>query len=150
MWRVFCNLKWQWTTSLWVAHQCFFPQGHRDNCSFKQRKKKISKVEKGIWRFRSQSLKEEWKGTKPQVLRSFHSLWLFWDAMLCQCSCWSVVFVKPKVHQEIMLSSDKSYGDPSDFLFQQHLAPACTAKTPNRYSDCPITLLHFFQLILGN
>ncbi len=65
---------------------------------------------------------------------SFHSQW--WFGLPCHLLCWSTVFsestVNAAIYQEILEhfmlpSADKLYGD-ADFIFQQDLAPAHTAK----------------------
>ncbi len=66
---------------------------------------------------------------------SFHSLWWFGCNVICWC--WSIVFLKTNitapVYQEILEhfmlpSADQIYKD-ADFIFQQDLAPAHTAKS---------------------
>ncbi len=66
------------------------------------------------------------------------------------CWCWSTVFsestVKAAIYQEILEhfmlpSADKLYGD-ADFIFQQDLAPAQTAKgTKSWFNDHGVTVL---------
>ncbi len=66
------------------------------------------------------------------------------------CWCWSTVFSEPTVntaiYQEILEhfmlpSADKLYGD-ADFIFQQDLAPAHTAKgTKSLFNDHGVTVL---------
>ncbi len=66
------------------------------------------------------------------------------------CWCWSTVFsevtVNAAIYQEILKhfmlpSADKLYGD-ADFIFQQDLAPAHTAKgTKSWYNDMVLLCL---------
>ncbi len=80
---------------------------------------------------------------------SFHSQWWIWGAM-SSAGVGPLCFIKSRVnaavYQEILEhfmlpSADKLYGD-ADFLFQQHLAPAHSAKTTsNSFADRGITVL---------
>ncbi len=94
-----------------------------------------------IWKSRSQSLDEEWRGTESMLLEVQCEVFTVSEYLGCPviCRCWSTVFSEVHSHgpqaatyQEIlehyMLHSvDKLYGD-ADFIFQQDLAPAHTAK----------------------
>ncbi len=80
---------------------------------------------------------------------SFHSQW--WFGLHVICWCWSTVF--SEVHSQrshlpgiilehfMLPSADKLYGD-ADFIFQQDLAPAHTAKgTKSWFNDHGVTVL---------
>ncbi len=62
------------------------------------------------------------------------------------CWCWSTVFSEVQIYQEILEhfmlpSADKLYGD-ADFIFQEDLAPAHTAKgTKSWFNDHGVTVL---------
>ena len=88
-----------------------------------------------IWKSRSQSLEEEWRGTESKS-RSFHSQWWFGVPchLLVLVHC---VSSRPESTEEILEhfmlpSADKLYGD-ADFIFQQDLAPAHSAKTTSNW-----------------
>ncbi len=80
---------------------------------------------------------------------SFHSQWLIWAAM-SSAGVGSLCFLKSTVnaaiYQEILEhfmlpSADKLYGD-ADFIFQQDMAPAHTAKgTKSWFNDHGVTVL---------
>ncbi len=87
---------------------------------------------------RSQSLEEEWRGTDPCCLKSnvkFPQSVMIWAAMSSAGVgplCFLKSTVNAAIYQEILEhfmlpSGDKLYGD-ADFIFQQDLAPAHTAK----------------------
>ncbi len=79
---------------------------------------------------------------------SFHSLWWFGCNVICWC--WSVVFFENQRHctiyQEILEhfmlpSADQLFKD-ADFIFQQDLAPAHTAKsTKSWFNDHDVSVL---------
>ncbi len=82
---------------------------------------------------------------------SFHNQWWIWGAMSSAGVgplCFIKSRVKAAVYQEILerfmlLSADKLYRD-ADFLFQQDLAPAHSAKTTsNWFADRGITVLNW-------
>ncbi len=83
-----------------------------------------------IWKPRSQSLEEDWRGT---------------ESMLLEVQC-EVSTVNAAIYQEILEhftlpSADKLYGY-ADFIFQQDLAPAHTAKgTKSWFNDHGVTVL---------
>ncbi len=101
---------------------------------------------------RSQSLEEEWRGTESMLLEVQCEVSTVSDDLGCHviCWCWSTVFsestVNAAIYQEILEhfmlpSADKLYGD-ADFIFQQDLAPAHTAKgTKSWFSDHGVTVL---------
>ncbi len=101
---------------------------------------------------RSQSLEEEWRGTESMLLEVQCEVSTVSDDLGCHviCWCWSTVFLKSTVnaaiYQEILEhfmlpSADKLYGD-ADFIFQQDLAPAHTAKgTKSWFNDHGVTVL---------
>ncbi len=87
----------------------------------------------------------------PCCLKSrvkFPQLVMIWAVFICWC--WSTVFsestVNAAIYQDILEhfmlpSADKLYGD-ADFIFQQDLAPAHTAKrTKSWFNDCGVTVL---------
>ncbi len=101
---------------------------------------------------RSQSLEEEWRGTESMLLEVQCEVSTVSDDLGCHviCWCWSNVFWSPqstqpstrKFLEHFMLpSADKRYGD-ADFIFQQDLAPAHTAKgTKSWFNDHGVTVL---------
>ncbi len=101
---------------------------------------------------RSQILEEEWRGTESMLLEVQCEVSTVSDDLGCHviCWCWSTVFLKSTVnaaiYQEILEhfmlpSADKLYGD-ADFIFQQDLAPAHTAKgTKSWFNDHGFTVL---------
>ncbi len=101
---------------------------------------------------RSQSLEEEWRGTESMLLEVQCEVSTVSDDLGCHviCWCWSTVFsestVNAAIYQEILEhfmlpSADKLYGD-ADFIFQQDLAPAHTAKgTKSWFNDHGVTVL---------
>ncbi len=105
-----------------------------------------------IWKSKSQSLEEEWRGTESMLLEVQCEVSTVSDDLGCHviCWCWSTVFsestVKAAIYQEILEhfmlpSADKLYGD-ADFIFQQDLAPAQTAKgTKSWFNDHGVTVL---------
>ncbi len=104
-----------------------------------------------ICKSRSQSLEEEWRGTESMLLEVQCEVSTVSDDLGCHviCWCWSCVFWSPvntDIYQDILEhfmlpSADKLYGD-SDFIFQQDLAPAHTAKgTKSWFNDHGVTVL---------
>ncbi len=104
------------------------------------------------WKSRSQSLEEEWRGTESMLLEVQCEVSTVSDDLGCHviCWCWSTVFsestVNAAIYQEMLEhfmlpSADKLYGD-ADFIFQQDLAPAHTAKgTKSSFNDLGVTVL---------
>ncbi len=101
---------------------------------------------------RSQSLEEDWRGTESMLLEVQCEVSTVSDDLGCHviCWCWSTVF--SEVHSQrshlpgnlehfMLPSADKLYGD-ADFIFQQDLAPAHTAKgTKSWFNDHGVTVL---------
>ncbi len=99
-----------------------------------------------------QSLEEEWRGTESMLLEVQCEASTVSDDLGCHiiCWCWFTVFLKSTVnaaiYQEILEhfmlpSADKLYGD-ADFIFQQDLTPAHSAKgTKSWFSDHGVTVL---------
>ncbi len=99
-----------------------------------------------------QSLEEEWRGTDSMLLEVQCEVSTVSDDLGCHviCWCWSTVFYEVhsqrSIYQEILEhfmlpSADKLYGD-ADFIFQQDLAPAHTAKgTKSWFDDHGVTVL---------
>ncbi len=119
--------------------------------------KKNSVVQSPLFRWkyifisRSQSLEEEWRGTESMLQCSvkFPQSVMIWAAMssagvgpLCFLSPQSTQSSTRKCLEHFMLPSvDKLYGD-ADFIFQQDLAPAHTAKgTKSWFNDHGVTVL---------
>ncbi len=104
------------------------------------------------WKSRSQSLEEEWRGTESMLLEVQCEVSTVSNDLGCHviCWCWSTVFsestVNAAIYQEILEhfmlpSADKLYVD-ADFIFQQDLAPAHTAKgTKSWFNDHGVTVL---------
>ena len=105
-----------------------------------------------IWKSRSQSLEEEWRGTESMLLEVQCEVSTVCDDLGCHviCWCWSTVFSEvhsqrshlPGNFRALMLpSADKLYGD-ADFIFQQDLVPAHTAKgTKSLFTYNSVTVL---------
>ncbi len=106
-----------------------------------------------IWKSMSQSLEEEWSGTLSMLLEVQCEVSTVSDDLGCHviCWCWSTVF--SEVHSQcshlpvwalehfMLPSADKLYGD-ANFIFQQDLAPAHTAKcTKSWFNDHGVTVL---------
>ncbi len=105
-----------------------------------------------IWKSRSQSLEEEWRGTESMLLEVQCEVSTVSDDLGCHviCWCWSTVF--SEVHSQRShlpghfralhaSSADKLYGD-ADFIFQQELAPAHTAQsTKSWFNGHGVTVL---------
>ncbi len=89
-----------------------------------------------IWKSRSQSLEEEWKGTESMLLEVQCEVSTVSDDLGCHviCWCWSTVF--SEVHSQrshlpgnfralhASPSADRLYGD-ADLIFQQDLLEHC-------------------------
>ncbi len=99
----------------------------------------------------SQSLEEERRGTESMLLEVQCEVSTVSDDLGCHviCWCWSTVF--SEVHSQrshllilehfMLPSADKLYGD-ADFIFQQDLAPAHTAKdNKSWFNDHGVTVL---------
>ncbi len=101
---------------------------------------------------RSQSLEEEWRGTESMLLEvqcEVSTVVMIWAAMSSAGVgplCFLKSTVNAAIYQEILEhfmlpSADKLYGD-ADFIFQQDLAPAHTAKgTKSWFNDHGVTVL---------
>ncbi len=105
-----------------------------------------------IWKSRSQSLEEEWRGTESICLKSsvkFPQSVMIWAAM-SSAGVGPLCFLKSKVNITIyqgilkhfmLCSAEKLYGD-ADLISQQDLAPAHTAKgTKSWFNDHSVTVL---------
>lgn len=78
-----------------------------------------------IWKSRSQNLKEEWRRTECRFPQSV----VIWGAMsFARPLCFIKSKINAAVHQEVLPFAGKLYGD-ADYLFQQDLTPAHSAKT---------------------
>ncbi len=105
-----------------------------------------------IWKSSSQSLEEEWRGTESMLLEVQCEVSTVSDDLGCHVIywCWSTVFsevhsqssIYQDISEHVMLpSADKLYGD-ADFIFQQDLEPAHTAKgTKSWFNDHGVTVL---------
>ncbi len=104
-----------------------------------------------IWKSRSQSLEEEWRGTECYLKSrvKFPQSVMIWAAMssagvgpLCFLKSTVNAAIDQDILEHFMLpSADKLYGD-ADFIFQQDLAPAHTAKgTKSWFNDHGVTVL---------
>ncbi len=99
----------------------------------------------------SQSLEEEWRDTESMFLKSsvkFPQSVMIWAAV-SSAGVGPLCFLKSEVnaaiYQHFMLSSaDKLYGD-ADFIFQQDLAPAHTAKGTKSWLNTMV-LLYMHEL----
>ncbi len=100
---------------------------------------------------RSQSLEEEWRGTESMLLEVQCEVSTVSDDFGCHviCWCWSTVFsevqsTQPSTRNFRALHASfcwQVYGD-ADFIFQQDLAPAHTAKgTKSWFNDHGVTVL---------
>ncbi len=98
---------------------------------------------------RSQSLEEEWRGTESKSSVKFPQSVMIWAAMSSAGVgplCFLKSTVNADIYQEILEqfmlpSADKLYGD-ADFIFQQDLTPAHTAKgTKSWVNDHGVTVL---------
>ncbi len=105
-----------------------------------------------IWKSRSQSLEEEWRGTESMLLEVQCEVSTVSDDLGCDVICWCRSTVFSEVHSQrsiyqdildhfMLPSADKLYGD-ADFIFQQDLAPAHTDKgTKSWFDDHGVTVL---------
>ncbi len=101
-----------------------------------------------IWKSRSQSLEKVWRGTESMLLEVQCEGPTVSDDLGCHVICWCFLksTVNAAIFQEILEnfmlpSADKLYGD-ADFIFQQGLAPAHTAKgTKSWFNDHGVTVL---------
>ncbi len=102
-----------------------------------------------IWKSRSQSLEEEWRGTESMFLKSsvkFPQSVMIWAAMSSGPLCFLKSTVNAAIYQDILEhfmlpSADKLYGD-DDFIFQQDFTPAHTAKgTKSWFNEHGATVL---------
>ncbi|KAL0150793.1 hypothetical protein M9458_053911, partial [Cirrhinus mrigala] len=101
---------------------------------------------------RSQSLEEEGRGTESTLLEVQCKVSTVSDGLGCHviCWCWSTVFseVNAAVYQDVLEhfmlpAADQLYGD-ADFIFQQDLAPAHSAKaTSTWFKDHGIPVLNW-------
>ncbi len=103
-----------------------------------------------IWKSRPQSLEEERRGTESMLLEVQCEVSTVGDDLGCHviCWCWSTVF--SEVHSQrshlpgnfrVLHASFKLYGD-ADFIFQQDMAPAHSAKsTKSWFNDHGVTVL---------
>ncbi len=101
---------------------------------------------------RSQSLEEEWRGTDAMLLEvqcevsTVSDIWAAMSSAGVGPLCFLKSTVNAAIYQEILEhfmlpSADKLYGD-ADFIFQQDLAPAHTAKgTKSWFNDHGVTVL---------
>ncbi len=113
---------------------------------------RLKKVLHLIWKSRSQSLEEEGRDTEYMLLESsvkFPQSVMIWAAMSSAGVgplCFLKSTVNAAIYQDILNhfmlpSADKFYGD-ADFIFQQDLAPAHTAKsTKSWFNDHGVTVL---------
>uniref|UniRef100_A0A9J7YM24 Tc1-like transposase DDE domain-containing protein n=1 Tax=Cyprinus carpio carpio TaxID=630221 RepID=A0A9J7YM24_CYPCA len=100
----------------------------------------------------SQSLEEERRGTQSTLLEVQCKVSTVSDGLGCHviCWCWSTVFseVQGPVYQEVLEhfmlpAADQLYGD-ADFIFQQDLAPAHSAKASSTwFKDHGIPVLNW-------
>ncbi len=105
-----------------------------------------------IWKSRSQRLEEEWRDKESSCLKSsvkFPQSVMIWAAMSSAGVgplCFLKSTVNAAIYQEILEhfmlpSADKLYGD-AEFIFQQDLAPAHTAKgTKSWFNGHGVTVL---------
>ncbi len=106
-----------------------------------------------IWKSGSQSLEEERRDTESMFLESsvkFPQSVMIWAAM-SSAGVGPLCFLKSSVNTDIdqhfmLPSADKLYGD-ADFIFQQDLAPAHTAKgTKSWFNNHGVTVLDWPDL----
>ncbi len=108
-----------------------------------------------IWKSGSQSLEEERRDTESMLLEVQCEVSTVSDGLGCHviCWCWSTVFSEVRsqcsIYQEILEhfmlpSADQLYGD-ADYIFQQDLAPAHTAKDTKSWLNTMV-LLYMHEL----
>ncbi len=104
-----------------------------------------------ICKSRSQSLEEERRDTESMLLEVQCEVSTVSDGLGCHVICWCgpLCFLKSTVnadiYQHFMLpSADKLYGD-ADYIFQQDLAPAHTAKGTKSWLNTMV-LLYMHEL----
>uniref|UniRef100_A0AAY5KSN5 Tc1-like transposase DDE domain-containing protein n=1 Tax=Esox lucius TaxID=8010 RepID=A0AAY5KSN5_ESOLU len=105
-----------------------------------------------LWKSRSQSLEEERRGTESTLLEVQCKVSTVSDGLGCHviCWCWSTVFSEVQGQRSHLPGSfrafpaaDQLYGD-ADFIFQQDLAPAHSAKaTSTWFKDHGIPVLNW-------
>ncbi len=108
-----------------------------------------------LWKSGSQSLEEERRGTESTLLEVQCKVSTVSDGLGCHviCWCWSTVFSEvqgqhSRIYQEVLEhfmlpAADQLYGD-ADFIFQQDLAPAHSAKaTSTWFKDHGIPVLNW-------
>ncbi len=105
-----------------------------------------------LWKSRFQSLEEERRGTESTLLEVQCKVSTVSDGLGCHviCWCWSTVFSEVQgQHSRIpgscraLPAADQLYGD-ADFIFQQDLAPAHSAKaTSTWFKDHGIPVLNW-------
>ncbi len=105
-----------------------------------------------LWKSGSQSLEEERRGTESTLLEVQCKISTVSDGLGCHviCWCWSTVFSEVQgQHSRIpesfraLHAGDQLYGD-ADFIFQQDLAPAHSAKaTSTWFKDHGIPVLNW-------
>ncbi len=100
-----------------------------------------------IWKSRSQSLKEEWRGTESMLLEVQCEVSTVSDDLGCHviCWCWSTVFLEVHSQRSHLPGHFRALHASfcwQAFIFQQALAPAHTAKgTKSWFNDHGITVL---------
>ncbi len=97
-----------------------------------------------IWKSRSQSLEEEWRGTESMLLEVQCEVSTVSDDLGCHviCWCWSTVFSEVHSQRSHLPGNFRALHAFADFIFQQDLAPAHTAKgTKNWFNDHGVTVL---------
>ncbi len=98
-----------------------------------------------LWKSGSQSLEEERRGTESTLLEVQCKVSTVSDGLGCHviCWCWSTVFSEVQgQHSRIPGSFRALHGD-ADFIFQQDLAPAHSAKaTSTWFKDHGIPVLN--------
>ncbi len=137
------GVNWSWSQFI-KSHQAQTSSGKRLPSHFWNRNIKV--IIK-VW-----SLEEDWRGTESKLLKVQCEVSEVCDDLRCLdvCWSWSIMFYQVQsqcsIYQDILEhvmlpSADKLYGD-ADFLFQQDLAPAHSAKTTSKcFADHDITLL---------
>ncbi len=116
----------------------------RKRCTSNRNDRKLENTVKQSQFKHLRELHKEWRGTESMLLEVQCEVSTVSDDLGCHviCWCWSTVFseVNAAIYQEILEhfmlpSADKLYRD-ADFIFQQNLAPAHTAKgTKSWFND---------------